>query len=177
MIRKGKPSANNQGGVTKVYLYKVSQFTVDVEWPLKSNIVAGKLAAMPTIALASAARIIFDIKEGKPKSTGNTSATNYGYLHALEGKVAGYTTEKYTGVEEFEGEDIIAVAVRPNGDRIVFGQTYKPLRMEISDDLGTAGDSYVGSDIKFTQTDVVDFRPPLLDAAVVITSTAVVAYV
>ncbi len=177
MIRKGKPSLNNQGGLTRVYVYKVSQFTLDVEWPKKGDIVAGKLAFMPTVALASAARVIFDVKENKANSTGSTTLANYTYLHGLKGKVAGYSVEKYTGVEGLEGEDLIIVAVRPNGDRLVLGQTYKYMKMIISDDFGAGAEGYVGSDIEFFQVDAVDFRPPMLDAAVVITSEAVVAYV
>ncbi len=176
MIRKSKPRSNNMGGLTKVYIYKVSQFTLDVLWPVKSDIVNGILTAFPILNAQQAALIVFDVKENKASSTGSTTLANYNYLHGIKGKVAGYTTEKHTEVSRFEGEDLILVARRPNGDRLVLGQTYMPMRMIVSDDFGAGAEGYVGSDIEFYQVDAVDFRPPILQEFVGISHEGVLPY-
>jgi hypothetical protein len=112
--------------------------------------------------LPTSARIIFDVKEAEPKSDGKTSATQFSFLHSLSGKVAGYTKEKYATVDSYMGKDLLVVAQRPNGDMLLLGTIYNPLRMQISDSLGKEADAYVGSDISFMQVESVDFRPPLL---------------
>jgi hypothetical protein len=178
VMRKSKPGSSELGGLTRVFAYEVEQFTADVEHPTRAAIVAGELASLGLLVAPAqtAARLVFDVKESGWKSTGNASNTQFSFLHGLTGKVAGHTKEKNATVDSYMGKDLILVAQRPNGDRHVLGSTFKPMKMKISSMSGNAADDYVGSDVEFFQTDAVDFQPPLLAAAVVITSVALPAY-
>jgi hypothetical protein len=114
--------------------------------------------------MENAARIIFDVKEGEWKGTGNASNTQFSFLHGVMGKVAGYTKENNSAVDSYMGKDLMCVVQRPNGDMLLLGSTIKPLRMKISSGGGKAADDYVGSDIEFFQTDAIDFAPPILSS-------------
>jgi hypothetical protein len=178
VIRKPKPGLSDLGGLTRFFCYEVEQFVADTEHPTRAAIVAGELASLGLLVAPAqtAARIVFDVKEGEWKGTGNASNTQFSFLHGAMGKVAGYTKENNAAVDSYMGKELICVAQRPNGDRIVLGSTFKPMRIRINIAGGKAADDYVGSDIEFFQADAVDFPPPLLAAAVVITSVAVPAY-
>jgi hypothetical protein len=178
VIRKPKPGLAELGGLTRVFVYEVDQFVADTDFPTRSLTTTGEISSLGLLSspTQSASRLVFDVKEAEPKSDGKTSATQFSFLHSLAGKVAGYTKEKYATVDTYMGKDLLIVAQRPNGDRVLLGNTYKPLRMQISDTLGKEADAYVGSDISFMQVDAVDFRPPLLAPSIAITSVAVPVY-
>ena len=178
VIRKPKPGLSDLGGLTRVFVYETNQFTADLDFPQRSDIVIGEITTLNLLtALQNSVRIIFDVKESEARSDGKGTNTQFNFLHALMGKVAGYTKEKHTTVDSYVGKDLMIVVQRPNGDRLLLGQTFKPMRMTITDTLGKGAEEYVGSDISFFQTDAVDFRPPFLANAVVITSVAIPAYV
>lgn len=179
VMRKPKPGLSELGGLTRFFCFEVEQFVADTEHPTRAAIAAGELASLGLLVepAQSAARIVFDVKESEWKSTGNASNTQFSFLHGAMGKVAGYHKEKNATVDSYMGKDLVCVAQRPNGDRVVLGTTFKPMRIKVSSGTGKAADDYVGSDIEFFQTDAVDFQPPLLASAVAITSVAIPAYV
>ena len=110
------------------------------------------------------------------KAAVNTTSTQFAIKHELSGKVAGYDNEKLMAINDWIGKDLILIAQHPNGMRTVYGTILKPMRMEISIDEGGGGNQYVGSDIKFTQVDFVDFLPPILNNSAIV-SLAIVSAV
>lgn len=178
-FRRPKPGLSALGSFTRVFVYTTDQFTDDTDYPLRSQIIAGKVStALPlkTSPAEKAARIIFDIAEAGGSFSNKSSSTQSSFVHSLAGKVAGYTTEQAATADELFNKLCIIVAERSNGDKIVFGTLFKPLMIEISGDLGKKGDDYVGHDVKFTQTDACDFKPPILDSTVTIASNTIPAY-
>jgi hypothetical protein len=167
VLRKPKAGISDLGGLTKVFVFETSQFTDDVNFPTRDNIVEGTLTSIGLKHGQSnlAARIIFDVKEAEARSEGRATSSQFSFLHSLIGKVAGYTKEKYSSIDTYMGKDLMIIIQRPNGDRLLLGQTFKPMRMTISDTLGKGAEEYVGSDISFFQTDAVDFRPPFWNLA------------
>ena len=96
-LRPIKPGLSNLGGGIKLLLYTLDQFTADVEWPKRADILTGKSVVPPTlITTETAARVIFDINKGvKMKSNGKGPTTNQVYDHSFEGAVVnGYTAEQ-----------------------------------------------------------------------------------
>ena len=171
VIRKSPiQGSSDLGGLTRVFVFDVNQFIDDEDFPNLNEIHTGATILNLKPAPQNASRIFFDVKEAEVRSDGRATHSQFSFLHSLTGKVAGYTKEKHESVQAWMGRDLMIVAQRPNGDRILLGSTFKPMRMTISDTLGKGAEEYVGSDISFFQTDAVDFRPPHLAPNIVITS-------
>jgi hypothetical protein len=171
VLRKSRPGSSDLGGLTRVFVYEVDQFIDDENFPTRFETIGGGIGTLNLKpAPQNAARIIFDVKEAEARSDGRTTHSQFSFLHSLVGKIAGYTEEKFITVDSYMGKDLMIVVQRPNGKRLLLGQTFKPMRMTITDTLGKGAEDYVGSDISFFQTDAVDFRPPMLGNQIVITS-------
>jgi hypothetical protein len=172
ILRGAQRGKNPLGGLNRVYLFEVDQFVADAttDWPSRALIISGSgtVATIPIVVtdpVQKAARIVFDIASAKFASGGKTSITQFSHRHGLTGKIAGYTAEQAVTIEEMSGKQFVLVVERPNGNKVVLGSVFKPMMFEVSADGGENGDAYVGRDIKFDQTDVVDFQPPLLGAS------------
>jgi hypothetical protein len=171
ILRGQQRGKNPLGGLTRVYCFELDQFLKDgVEYPNRVDYIAnGKVTAtLPLVSPSNekSARLVFDIATAKFASGGKVSITQFSHRHGLTGKIAGYTAEQAATIEEMSGKHFLLVAERPNGDYLLLGTTWKPMMFEVSADGGENGDAYVGRDIKFDQTDVCDFQPPIFSSSV-----------
>ena len=179
-LRPIKRGDSNQGGIIKILVYWISQFTVDVEFPKRSDIVAGSIAGptIPLITTETAARIIFDIEEGaKITAKGSGPSTNKVYEHALVGaRISGYRAENNEVLDQMYNQPVVIVAVHADGSRAVLGSTFKPMFIEDEYDSGAVSGDKKGTVISAKSMNMLDFRPAILAPAVVLAETAIPAY-
>jgi len=174
VLRGPQKGTSQLGGSVKVLVYSVDQFQNQlVDFPKRSTLIATGYTGLPAIN-GDGAILIFDMDaQGHGKAAGTTTVTQFGFRHELSGKVAGYDTEKYEAIDEYLGKDLLVVKQSPNGRRTLYGSLFKPMRMELTLDLGAAGMQYVGLDIKFVMQDVVDFPPVIFDSTAVLAQNTV----
>lgn len=179
-LRPIKRGDSNQGGVIKLLVYLTSQFTADVEWPKRSDIVAGVITGptIPLITTETAARIIFDLEKGaKITAKGTGPSTNKVYEHALaNAKISGYRAENNESLDQMYNQTLVIVAVHADGSRAVLGSTFKPMTIEDEYDSGAVSGDEKGTMISAKSINKLDFRPAILAPAVTLAETAIPAY-
>lgn len=177
-LRPNVRGISNQGGITKLLVYTIDQFTPDVEWPKRADIVGGKCAVDPPIVnAATAARVIFDLEKGcKITSKGDGPSTNKQYDHMVTGaQISGYSVENIEALDEVYNMPVILVGVDTQGQKIVAGSTFKPMTINDESDSGAVSGDDRFTSISATSMNKLDFKPVILDPAVVIGETALPA--
>jgi len=178
-LRPIKPGLSNLGGGIKLLLFTLDQFTADVEWPKRADIIAGKSSVTPTIITTeTAARVIFDINKGvKMKVNGKGPTTNQVFDHSFEGAVVtGYTAEQNEALGNIYNMPCVAIFVLADGTKVVLGSTFKPLMIESDYDSGAMSADVNGTTLKGMSIQPLDFRPVILGSAVTIAETTIPAY-
>ena len=181
VLRPNQRGKSNLGGVTKILVYTIDQFTPDSVWPKRADVATGKSTVVPpllTTPVQSAARIIIDLETGaRFKGTGTGPSTNKTYVHQLlDAKVAGYTAEQGVSLDSIYNMPVVIVCVLADGTRVVLGSTDKPLTINDDSDSGAKSNDYKGVAITTEMTAPLDFRPVILDSTVTLAEATIPAY-
>lgn len=163
---------SNLGGIARMVAFAESDFTAGTGWPLRSDIVAGEVTAVPPLKVAIVgAELSFDHGTGRAKSSKKGKLGYQNHDHEVEAKFAGVSKEQADAADAFFNEGGVIVCYYKNGTRRVFGASWNPLVVEESDDSGAKGGDMNSISFKAKAEDL-NFHAPFLAVAVVLPTDA-----
>ncbi|WP_460939157.1 hypothetical protein [Spirosoma humi] len=178
-VQKPAQGVANPGGGRRLFLAPVDGITA--EWPKLADIVAGKTSVAPTMtaavvgppAIPAGAFIEVAVSDNSLKIDGSLKgATGYqSWEQSLEVKIAGFTAAQCDAILKLLNQEVVAVVILTDGQRIVLGSNFLGLQFEIMHTTGAKGSDRREWTLKAKQ-DGYMFNYPILADTVTIPGIA-----
>lgn len=146
-IKRPGQGVPNPGGGRRLFLIGVDGLTA--EWPKRADITAGELTVAPPLAAAQAGPpavpaatfVEVDVSDNSLKiDQALKGASGYqSWEQSLDVKIAGYTKEQVAAIEKLLNQEVVAVVLSTDGNRIVVGSSFNGLQFEITHTSGAKG--------------------------------------
>ncbi len=146
-IKKPQQGVANPGGGRRLFLAPVDMITA--EWPKAADIVSGKSSVAPTMsaavtgppAIPAGTFVEVAVSDNSLKFDGALKgATGYqSWEQSLEVKIAGFTADQCDAINKLLNQEVVAVAILTDGQRVVLGSNFLGLQFEIMHTTGAKG--------------------------------------
>ena len=174
-MRPLKRGESNLSGIIELYIYTEDAFPAFTNWPVRGK--TSITAAIPFTVGEKPAVFRFDPGTCKGTFSATGPITNQTYKHMLEFDTSGFTQEQLDTLDDMYNQGMIAVALYPNGHRVVYGSTRALLAAAASGDTGAKPeDDGKKTKVKLESIVGCDSPPRKLAAAVVLVPETVPAY-
>lgn len=140
-IKRPGQGIANPGGGRRLWLIGIDAF--NGEWPKREDIVDGEVTAAPTflVTVPVAAFVEVDVSDNSLKlDEGMKGAVGYqSWEQGIEVKIAGYNKAQVAGIEKLLNQEVVAVVLSNDGERIVVGTSFNGQQFEIMHTTGAKG--------------------------------------
>jgi hypothetical protein len=173
-MRPLRRNESNLSGIVELYIYTQFQFAASLNFPGRGK---GLISSTPFLIGEPSAIFRFDPGTCKGTWAASGPITNQTYKHMLEFDTSGFMQEHLDTLDDLYNQGILAVALYPNGDRVVYGSTRAYLAALPTGDTGAKPeDDGKKTKVKFESIVGCDYPPRKLDSSVTVHQATLPAY-